>query len=106
VHIQIESLEKRTVARNTLLLSVGMAALYGMTQLSVAVATITFVNVTGFQGLVGLGPAIFLGTGPSPPFRRDGLWTASVGFPCLPEVSLSEYWVACSPGLGRRYVPC
>ena len=31
MHIQIESLEKRTVARNTLLLSVGMAALYGMT---------------------------------------------------------------------------
>jgi MFS family permease len=61
--MQIESLEKRTVARNTLLLSAGMAALYGMTQLSVAVATITFVNVTGFQGLVGLGPAIFLGTG-------------------------------------------
>src|ERR687894_321496 len=60
--MQIESLEKRTVARNTLLLSAGMAALYGMTQLSVAVATITFVNVTGFQGLVGLGPAIFLGT--------------------------------------------
>jgi MFS family permease len=26
------------------------------------VATITFVAVTGFEGLVGLGPAIFLGT--------------------------------------------
>src|SRR3712207_1615133 len=39
-----------------------MAMLYGMTQLSVAVATITFVAVTGFKGLVGLGPAIFLGT--------------------------------------------
>jgi MFS family permease len=62
VHIQIRNLGKHTVARNTLLLSVGMAALYGMTQLSVAVATITFVAVTGFEGLVGLGPAIFLGT--------------------------------------------
>src|ERR671916_375474 len=60
--MQIESLEKHTVARNTLLLSAGMAALYGMTQLSVAVATITFVAVTGFDGLVGLGPAIFLST--------------------------------------------
>jgi MFS family permease len=39
-----------------------MAALYGMTQLSVAVATIIFVAVTGFEGLVGLGPAILLGT--------------------------------------------
>jgi MFS family permease len=62
VHIQIGNLGKRTVARNTMLLSASMAALYGMTQLSVAVATITFVNVTGFEGLVGLGPAIFLGT--------------------------------------------
>jgi MFS family permease len=62
VHSQIGSLGKHTVARNTLLLSAGMAMLYGMTQLSVAVATITFVTVTGFEGLVGLGPAIFLGT--------------------------------------------
>jgi MFS family permease len=45
-----------------MLLSASMATLYGMTQLSVAVATITFVAVTGFEGLVGLGPAIFLGT--------------------------------------------
>src|SRR3954466_13645375 len=53
---------KLPIARNTMLLSAGMATLYGMTQLSVAVATITFVDVTGFEGLVGLGPAIFLGT--------------------------------------------
>jgi MFS family permease len=53
---------KPPIARNIMLLSAGMAALYGMTQLSVAVATITFVAVTGFEGLVGLGPAIFLGT--------------------------------------------
>ena len=45
-----------------MLLSASMAALYGMAQLSVAVATITFVAVTGFEGLVGLGPAIFLAT--------------------------------------------
>ncbi len=53
---------KLPIARNTMLLSAGMATLYGMTQLSVAVATITFVDVTGFEGLVGLGPAIFLST--------------------------------------------
>ena len=40
-----------------------MVALYGMVQLSVVVATITFVAVTGFEGLLGLGPAIFLGPG-------------------------------------------
>lgn len=51
------------VARNTALLSAGMAALYGMVQLAAAVATSTFVAVTGFEGLLGLGPAIFLATG-------------------------------------------
>ena len=51
---------KLPVARNTMLLSAGMAALYGMTQLSAAVATITFVAVTGLEGLAGLGPGIFL----------------------------------------------
>ena len=51
------------VARNTTLLSAGMAALSGMNQLSVAVATITFVAVTSFEGFVGLGPAIYPGHG-------------------------------------------
>jgi MFS family permease len=53
---------KLPIIRNTMLFSASMATLYGMIQLSVAVATITFMNVTGFQGLVGLGLAIFLGT--------------------------------------------
>lgn len=51
------------IKRNVLLLAVGMAALYGMVQLTAAMATITFVLVTGWQALVGLGPAIFLATG-------------------------------------------
>src|SRR5215203_1856028 len=55
----IGSLGKHTVARNTLLLSAGMAALYAMNQLTMAVATITFAAVTGLEGLAGLGPAIF-----------------------------------------------
>jgi MFS family permease len=53
---------KLPVARNTLLLSASMAALYGMVQLSTAIATVTFVAVTNVGGLAGLGPAIFLAT--------------------------------------------
>jgi len=53
---------KLPIARNTLLLSIGMAALYGMVELAAAVAPITFAAVSGLEGLVGLGPAIFLGT--------------------------------------------
>jgi MFS family permease len=54
--------EKLPVGRNTLLLSAGMAALYGMVQLWAAVTPITFEAVTGLEGLVGLGPAIFMST--------------------------------------------
>ena len=53
---------KLPITRNTLLLSASMAALYGMVQLSAAIATVTFVAVTGVGGLAGLGPAIFLAT--------------------------------------------
>ena len=48
------------VARNTLLLASSLAALSGMLQLGVAVATTSLVLVTGIEGILGLGPAIFL----------------------------------------------
>ena len=54
--------EKHAVVRNTVLLSAGMAALYGMNQLTVAVATTTFALVSDRDGLAGIGPAIFLVT--------------------------------------------
>ena len=56
------SLGRHAVLRNTILLSAGMAALYGMNQLAVAVATTTFAFVSGRDGLAGIGPAIFLAT--------------------------------------------
>jgi hypothetical protein len=42
--------EKHAVVRNTVLLSAGMAALYGMNQLTVAVATTTFALVSDRDG--------------------------------------------------------
>jgi MFS family permease len=45
-----------------MLLSAGMAALYGMVQLWAAVTPITFEAITNLRGLVGLGPAIFMST--------------------------------------------
>ncbi len=50
------------VRRNTLLLSGALVCLSGMLQLAVAVATTTLVVVTGIEGILGLGPAIFLST--------------------------------------------
>jgi MFS family permease len=51
------------VRRNTVLLAASLAANSAMLQLSAAVATLTVVLVVGVEGLVGLGPAIVLGTG-------------------------------------------
>ena len=51
------------VRRNVVLLASGLVCLSGMFQLSVAVATVTLVLVTGVKGILGLGPAIFLVSG-------------------------------------------
>src|ERR1043165_5282863 len=48
------------VRPNTLLLAVAMAVYSSVLQLVAAVSSITFVLVTGIEGLLGLGPAIFL----------------------------------------------
>ena len=48
------------VARNTVLLAGSLTCLSGMLQLGVAVATTSLVLVTGIEGILGLGPVIFL----------------------------------------------
>jgi MFS family permease len=48
------------IRRNTLLLAATMAVFSSVLQLVAAVSSITFVLVTGVEGLLGLGPAIFL----------------------------------------------
>jgi MFS family permease len=55
--------EHLPIKRNTALLSAALAANSGMMQLSAAVASLTFVLVTGVKGLLGLGPAIVLASG-------------------------------------------
>lgn len=51
---------QRAVRRNTLLLAATMAVYSAVLQLVAAVSSLTFVLVTGVEGLLGLGPAIFL----------------------------------------------
>jgi MFS family permease len=48
------------IRRNTLLLAAAMAVYSAVLQLVAAVSSLTFVLVTGVEGLLGLGPAIFL----------------------------------------------
>src|SRR5215203_6019560 len=48
------------IRRNTVLLAATLTCLSGMVQLAVAVSTITLVLITGIEGILGLGPAIFL----------------------------------------------
>jgi MFS family permease len=51
---------QRAVRRNTVLLSGALAVNSATLQLAAAVASLTFVEVTGIEALLGLGPAIFL----------------------------------------------
>jgi MFS family permease len=48
------------VRRNALLLAGGLVFQSGMIQLAVALGTVTIVTVTGIEGILGLGPAVFL----------------------------------------------
>ncbi|NUT55914.1 MAG: MFS transporter [Thermoleophilia bacterium] len=56
-------MEQFPVRRNTILLAATLTSLSGMVQLAVAVATVTLVLVTGVEGILGFGPAIFLTAG-------------------------------------------
>jgi MFS family permease len=48
------------IKRNTALLAAVLAVYVGVLQLAAAVLSLTFVLVTGFESLLGLGPAIYL----------------------------------------------
>ena len=50
------------VGRNTLLLSGTLAAQSGLMQMVAAVSTLTFVLLTGIEGLLGVAPALVLGS--------------------------------------------
>jgi len=50
----------RLVYRNAFLLAGGLVFQSGMIQLAVALGTVTIVTVTGIEGILGLGPAVFL----------------------------------------------
>ena len=52
--------EQLPIRRNTLLLGATMAVFSTVLQLVAAISSLTFVLVTGVEGLLGLGPAIFL----------------------------------------------
>jgi MFS family permease len=54
------SLAELPIRRNTVLLATIMAVYSGVLQLAAAVLSLTFVLVSGFESLLGLGPAIYL----------------------------------------------
>lgn len=51
---------RRAVRRNTLLLAASLAVSSTLLQLVAALSSLTFVDVSGVEGLLGLGPALFL----------------------------------------------
>jgi MFS family permease len=57
------AVQQYPVRRNAFLLAGGLVCLTGALQLFVALATVTLVAVTGIEGILGLGPAIYLACG-------------------------------------------
>ncbi len=55
--------DQPAVVRSTILLAGTLACLSGMVQLVVALGTVTVVLATGVEGVLGLGPAVFLTSG-------------------------------------------
>jgi MFS family permease len=76
-------LESFPVRRNTILLAATLTSLSGMVQLAVAVATVTLVLVTGIEGILGLGPAIFLIAGALAALPAGGLMDRHGRIPVL-----------------------
>ena len=99
-------LGRHAVARNTVLLSAGMAALYGMNQLAVAVATTTFAFVSGRDGLAGIGPAIFLATAAFAAFAAGRAMDRLGRVPVLAGGSVWEFSAAYLPASVLRCFRC
>ena len=72
---------ERCVRRNAIVLAAGMVCLSGMVQLAVALGTVTLVAVTGLEGILGLGPAVFLIAGALAVGPAGGSPTGSGGCP-------------------------
>jgi MFS family permease len=82
-------MEQFPVRRNTILLAATLTSLSGMVQLAVAVATVTLVLVTGIEGILGLGPAIFLTAGAIAAFPAGRLMDRYGRIPVLATGCLS-----------------
>jgi MFS family permease len=57
------AVEGYPIVRNAVLLALGLICLNATLQLFVALGTVTLVSVTGIEGILGLGPAIYLAAG-------------------------------------------
>jgi MFS family permease len=92
------------VRRNTLLLAGAMAMLSAMFQLVAAVSSVTFVEVTGVTGLLGLGPAIFLGTSALAAFQAGRAMDRLGRIPVLAAGFAVAATGAVTTGFGARTV--
>jgi MFS family permease len=91
------------VRRHTFLLAACLTCLSGMLQLVVAVATITLVLVTGIEGILGLGPAIFLAAGAVAALPAGRAMDRVGRVPVLAAGFCSGIVGCCLAALGCRY---
>src|SRR3954451_1176151 len=92
------------VARNTILLSATLTCLSGSLQLAVAVGTVTLVLVTGVHAILGLGPAILLGSGAGAALGACRLMARHGRVPVLAGGALVGVAACCLVALGCQLV--
>lgn len=93
-------MEPFPVTRNAVLLAAGLVCLNGAVQLFVALATVTLVAVTGIEGILGLGPAIYLGAGALAVFPAGRLGDRVGRMPVIRAGFVAGILAALATGLG------
>jgi MFS family permease len=94
--------ERFPVTRNAILLAAGLVCLNGAVQLFVALSTVTLVAVTGIEGILGLGPAIYLAAGALAVFPAGRLGDRVGRMPVIRAGFVAGILAALATGLGCR----
>jgi MFS family permease len=92
--------ERYPVTRNAVLLGAGLVCLNGAIQLFVAISTVTLVAVTGIEGILGLGPAIYLASGALAVFPAGRLGDRVGRMPVIRGGFVAGILAALATGLG------
>ncbi len=95
-------MQRFPITRNAVLLAAGLVCLNGAVQLFVALSTVTLVAVTGIEGILGLGPAIYLTAGAAAVFPAGRLGDRVGRMPVIRAGFVAGILAALATGFGCK----